>query len=126
MSNNNTIFMIDEHERSRKALGLYEHMKSPVAFNCIYGYKSTMHNGVECACIKDVRDPITHEVIVSHTWVPITKAMDSTLNIIKKESPIIINAKVIKYTDKKGVHKFGLRPMRINLIPNYKKRFHIE
>ena len=82
-------------------------------FHAVYGYMSTRHDGTDVACLKNVRDPLTHEIITDHAWVVLHRPVAHTLEKLKKETPIRVRAKVILY-DKET--KIGLRPAYINLV----------
>ena len=108
---------------SRECLKLYENMDN-VPFHCTYAYKSTLTTGSDVACIQDLRDPITKEVIAQHAWLRISPQMAKTLHLIKKNTPVIVHAKVISYYDKHGVRKLGLKPRRINLVHTTVRRLY--
>lgn len=114
-------YHIDINDKQRKKLQLYVNMKRSVEFNVTYAYKSITNDGRHVMCVRNIKDPITHEVICQHAWIKITPEMDKTLNMIPKESPIVLDAKVINYFDKYGIEKLGLRTHRIKLIPRYHK-----
>lgn len=81
-----------------------------VDFDVLYSHMSTEPNGKHVVCVKNVRDPISHELISDHAWMKITPDMSKFLHTIEKENPIHVKAKVIMYDDG---YKVGLKPIAI-------------
>jgi hypothetical protein len=81
-------------------------------FHARYGYKSTLVNGIPVACLKDVRDPLTHDILTNHVWVRLNERNSKMLDHLKKESPIRVRAKVVNYNGE----KIGIKIDYINLV----------
>jgi len=79
-----------------------------VDFDVLYSHMSTDPNGKHVVCVKNVRDPISHELISDHAWMKITPYMSKFLHTIEKENPIHVKAKVIMYDNG---YKVGLKPI---------------
>lgn len=82
-------------------------------FHAVYGHMSTRHDGTDVACLKNVRDPLTHDIVTDHAWVVLHKPVVQTLEKLKRDTPVRVRAKVILY-DRDT--KIGLRPAYINLV----------
>lgn len=82
-------------------------------FHCIYGYKSILNNGIEVALLRNVRDPLTHDILANHVWVRISPDASKTLNSLSKETPVRVHGHVTLYHKKT---KVGLRVQYINLV----------
>lgn len=106
---------LDISDRHRKCLELYLNMKH-VEFYATYACVSVTHKGYDVACIKNLRDPITKNVICDHVWLQIDKHMRNSLKLIRQDSPVRVTATVVSYRDKRGVSKIGLLPSRINMV----------
>lgn len=81
-------------------------------FHARFSHKSTLNNGVPVVCLKDVRDPMTHDILTDHVWVKLNEDTSKTLDHLKKESPVRVRAKVIQYNGE----KIGLKIDYINLV----------
>ena len=81
-------------------------------FHAVYGYKSSLIDGSPVALLKDVRDPLNHDILTNHVWVKLNAASSNMLGNLKKDSPIRVRARVIKYNG----DKIGLQVSYINLV----------
>lgn len=100
--------LVENRPKLKKYLGFGD-----LDFYAVYGYRSINHNGTEIACIKDVRDPLNHDVIANHIWIFLNKDMVKTLSNLPQGTPIKIHGKVVLYSNKT---KVGIHVRYINLI----------
>ena len=81
-------------------------------FHAKFDHMSRLDNGDPVVCLTDVRDPMTHDILTDHVWVKLNDNTSKTLHSLRKESPVRVRAKVVKYNGE----KIGLKIDYINLV----------
>ena len=82
-------------------------------FHAIFGYKSIRHDGREVALLRNIRDPLNHDILTNHVWIILNSDMSKTLNNLPKETPVRIHGRVVLYD---GDTKVGVHAQYINLV----------